>query len=180
MKFIQLRPVPQIGTVDPEKKELISFFESTEKVFFEGIDTLKKFDHNLLVDLAEYVSSIFQNRYAEFAIGDVPSLTMAVLGTEDEAMHFVIAPPNWMLMCSQEPHHHFGSIVFCISQVADFYNGMMGDESVLRRARAFEVEYLNSLPNITLNPYQRELLAEFPNGMEPSLVYNRRPVELLN
>lgn len=181
MKFIQLRPVPMVGTIDPEKTEVISLFESTKRVFFDGIETLKKFEHNQLSVLAEYTDQIFKNRYAEFAIGNVPSLTMAVLGDEEEVANFVIAPPQWILMCSREPHHHFGSIVFCISQVADCYNGLMKDPNLIKRAKAFEAEYLRTIrAGLKPNSYQQSLLLEFPNGMEHSLIYNRKPVELLN
>jgi hypothetical protein len=181
MKYIQLGSIPLIANIDPENTNVVSLFEATEHTFLDGIETLKKFEHNQLSSLAEYTDQIFKNRYAEFAIGAVPSLTMAVLRDGEEVMNFVIAPPRWMLMCDDEPYHQFGSIVFCISQVVDCYNGLMNDPNLIKRAKAFEVEYLRIIASrLSLNEYQHSLLLEFPNGIEHSLIYKRKPVELLN
>jgi hypothetical protein len=171
-----------VETITPENTnvDVISFFEATEQMFLDGIETLKNFDHNQLSGLADYADQIFKNGYAEFAIGSVSSLTMAVIGHEKEIMNLVIAPPQWLLMCSREPYHQFGSIIFCISQIVDCYNGLINDPNIVKRAQAFETEYLRTISTLKPNKYQLSLLLEFPNGIEHSLIYNRKSIQLLN
>ena len=182
MKHVSIRPMPEVRDTTPEEVEL---GESLKHAFLDGIRYLaEEIDHPLLEKLGRDALAVLRNNYAEIAMGDVPSLTMTIMAGGGGVIGLVIIPPNWIETCKEDSAFQFGGIVFVASQVVDYYNMRQGFRpeiamSMSQRAKAFEAEYIKSL-DIELNPYQKDVLSQFPNGWDGSLEYERKPVEMVN
>lgn len=182
MKFVELHPKPNFRELDMDNPQAIQMKEVFNTAFFGGLRSMAQLNNQHVSELAEYVQKIFDNNLAEFAIGKVPTLTMAIMGHPDgHIVNLVIAPPTWPKECNNDPFHEFGAIVYCCSQVVDSYNQKFDSfEEIERRARGYESEYILSIGKKNWNDYHRQVIEEFPQGIEPCLIYQRKPVELVN
>jgi hypothetical protein len=88
-----------------------------------------------------------------------------------------MVPWDWDKMCLDDHYMQLGGLVFIGSECSDFGHKRMhngSDTPSLIRARAYEAEYLltlqKQLPNFKPNNYQRQILAQFPKGLDSHLV----------
>jgi hypothetical protein len=148
----------------------------------KGIGTLCGFKHNPeIASLAKYTKELLEREYVVLTMGDVPSLTMAVLGKDNMIAGLIVAPYNWIEMCDQDPPCQLGAIIFCASQAADFYNGRLSEE-IKKRGEAYEAEYLKGIrdmPGLKLNDYQRHVVKSFPDGIPPEMVAPLKPIKTM-
>lgn len=98
-----------------------------------------------------------------------PSVAAAQVG--GRLVTVMLFPFDWAGMVEANPQNGMGALVFCGSQAIDAYNGRItdGHETVLKRARAHESEYLRTLREIdpawVPDAYQTGVLAAFPEGV---------------
>lgn len=113
--------------------------------------------------------------------GVVNTPTVIVIGgmSVDEQRAAILLPPGWPARIIEDPVMAMGAMVFCGSQVVDFYNDKAaeGSEQMHERARAYEAEFLRSYtkidPSWQPNAYQQRVLA-LPD--DPSMFYESREV----
>jgi hypothetical protein len=181
MKFITIRPKPNVRDIDPEsEKDLAEIGKCVQESFMSGLEYMSQIGHTLLEKLGQETRAILSNNYAEIALGDVPTISMIVMGspTKQEVLGLVVTPVNWVETCTEDAQFHFGGIVFVASQVVDFYN--VRPHGMMERARSMEAEYIKSLDGVILNEYQKNILSQYPNGWDKTLEYEHKPVELVN
>jgi hypothetical protein len=176
MKYFQHAPVPGFRLINDDS-DLYILGKNLFKLFLAGLESLAQNSNPLLGDLGKHTLDIVANNHTELVLGDTPGLSMAVVGIDSGTISVVIIPVDWVEMCAHNPPFQFGGIVFVGSQVVDYYNGQ---PDMLKRARAFEAEYVKSLPSEILNGYQKKLLMDFPNGLTSNFMYRPKPVELVN
>lgn len=183
-RFVLLNEKPQI--IEPELKDIpgyiMSLWNGTEDCFMKGVDALCGFKHNPEVaNLAKYTKELLDKEYVQLTLGDVPSLTMAVLGKGNMIAGLIIAPYNWVEMCNDNPPCQLGAVIFCASQAADFYNGRLSEE-IKKRGEAYEAEYLKgirNMPGLELTDYQRYVVNNFPDGIPPEMVAPLKPIKTM-
>lgn len=153
-----------------------------EAKFTGGVAFLRSFPNDLLQGLGVAIWDVFQHRHVVMAMGPpVPTLSFAAFGRPEAPQALVLAPHDWAEQVEADPVMQLGAIVLVGSQAVDFYNGRLqteGGEGLRRRARSYEAEYLKAVSPSVLNDYQKGILADFPEGFDPSLAYERKPVVL--
>lgn len=132
--------------------------------------------------LMRLVWDIIGHRVVPVAMGpNVPSLTVGVVNTQA----VIFTPHNWLDMVAADPFYQLGALVFVGSQAMDFFTGRVKVQSdvhaLQQRALAHEAEYLLTATRLgaPLNTYQRQVLEEFPQGLDTptvrALVYEPPP-----
>jgi len=177
MKLVKLRPHPQFIEI-PSDDSLFKVGRFSEQMFTAGLEHMTDLDAPLK-DFGQDAHSIMENKYVEFNIGEVPTLSMCILANTARALGMVVAPLAWPVMCGMDPTFQFGAIVFAASQIVDYYNDKTESREMGERARALESEFLRNVPEEVLNQYQKDILQEYPNGYS-SLSYTRKPVGMVN
>lgn len=147
-------------------------------LFTFTVDYLRSlFPNEHVRDLMKLVWDIVGSRTVPVASGPpVPTVTFTAWVQDGKTQGVILLPTNWDALYRQDPLFHTGGVVFAGSQARDFYHGRIirdGGEVLTARARAYEAEYLKTLPNrASFNPYQKEVLAQFPQGFETPTAAN--------
>lgn len=166
-----------------------------ERRFTHSVDALKNYPNNYLSSLGCNIWDIFHYGHMRLAVGKtvknlmiaiVPARFLVDLGFNNvkKGNHGVLlAPDNWMDMWVDNPFIQFGSVINIGSQIVDFYNNRLNKydlpNEIERRARSYEAEYIKHL-SINLNTYQINILKEFPFGFDHKLLYDLKPISIIN
>lgn len=157
-----------------------------EETFTGGVAFLKALFPNVHVKtLATHIWDVFHHKHVVLALGpQVPTMSFAMVRRGGIPQALVLVPPNWLEMVKEDRALQLGAIVMVGSQAVDFYNGKFAKVEDIptaeRRCKAFEAEYLRTLPNHDLfNSYQTKLLKDYPS-FPTELFYDYRPVEAQN
>lgn len=159
------------------------------EIFTGGVDILRNSENPHISDLMGYVWNVFHNHHALLALGPkVPSLSITAAIQRDGSSRIIVIPPHgWPEMVQGDNVYQLGAIVFISSQVADLYNRrVVSDETkteMVKLSTSYESEFLHfvkSLGHEKFNEYQKQVMREFPNGLDTSLLYDRKQVEIMN
>ena len=89
---------------------------------------------------------------------------------ENKSLGVVMVPFEWAKMVIEDRWMQLGGLVFIGSQCADYWHGKInrnsGDRPAMERAMAHEAEFLLTLGGFTPNPYQKQVLDHFPQGLK--------------
>lgn len=166
----------------PPGNEFAAQANLCSELFSCAVNLLQSFNNNYVGNLASYAWDLFHNHHAMMAFGpNVPSLSVSIKISNEGKRSLVIPPKNWPDMIAKDSVFQLGAVIYVSSQVIDAYNDKLEDAP--KRAASYESEYLLSLKNTgfnQFNEYQRGIIRDFPNGIEKSLLYVRRPVIVMN
>ena len=181
MKYITDDHPPLVFDITPGT-EACNIFNTVHTRFLKELTTLANSDNDTISSLAKYTKDLFTNQHAELGIGEVLSLTMSIMTYSYKAVPMIVAPANWLDKLVTDSFYQIGGIIFISSQIVDTYNGKLSDPKIVKRAMSFEAEYIKAYKtdSDTLNTYQQDLVLKFPNGMDSSLLYNRKQILLVN
>jgi hypothetical protein len=129
--------------------------------------------HPEVRNLMSLVWALLEHHVVFVTLGSsTDSLCFTIFEADDKLNAMVLVPMNWPQLILQNQHLQLGAMVMIGSQCADFYHGKFktkkDSEAVVTRARAYEAEYLLGVSKETLPlvPYQKNLLQEFPRGLD--------------
>lgn len=165
--------------------------EQMTQTFDSLVDFLRNpdsFPNQEINRLAALMWKLIENKHIPAALdptGEMSSISFAVLGNQIEQQPFLFLPQDFLELTKQDPEVQIGAFAYMASQCRDFFcNKITGNNSqeINRRAQAYEAEALHAMQKIAkeegitlrLIPFQEEILAQFPNGLEdldPELVY---------
>jgi hypothetical protein len=169
--------------------------------FSELVDLLRTNKNPRLAMLGTLIWRLVGNHVIPVAMVEgIPTLSFTALRNPAGIMGMVICPEDWLEQIEANPLYCMGGIVFVASQCRDFWNGKIlypaqdqdqsatfgpgpqiaTDPIVLKRAFAYEAEYLHSIfPSGDLKPndYQSKVMAAYPKGLDTSLdlIYDGKP-----
>lgn len=163
-----------------EKQELGAIVDT----FTRGVAQLRdrsRFQNPIINALAEDTWRICNNRIVPCALmpnNPVVEISFVMTGvSKDDLKAAILLPENYPIQFAKDPLYCLGGICFVSSQVRDFYNQRTKQDSsnlIHHRAKMYEaifLQFVRSLGHLTFNKYQRQVMAEFPNGLVTSLVY---------
>lgn len=140
-----------------------------------------EFPNGVIRPLMRHVWNLFGSNTVPVALADVPTPSFGILGLQEgQPVPAVFLPSTWLLQGVLEPLMAVSAMVYCGSHAVDFYNGKLGhlDDSVAKRARAYEAEFLRTVlatwpppAGRGLNEYQQGVLADYPDGLPDDLRY---------
>lgn len=136
----------------------------------------------VLRDFGRYLYTLIGQRHVATAIGpEVETLSCVALIPGDGASTqiLILVPLDWVGMAARAPLVQAGAMVFAGSLAIDHFNGRLlvdGPEGIQARAHEWEAEYLREIvgEGMTLSEYQREVLAEHPDGWTGKRGYPRK------
>lgn len=167
----------------PDGDALVLLGQLCSDVFTGGVDILRNSANSHISDLMSYAWDVFHNHHALLAIGPkVPSLSITAAIQRDGNSRIIVIPPHdWPDMVQQDNVHQMGAIVFVCSQVVDIYNRRVVSKEtkseMVKLATSYESEFLHfvlDLGHDKFNEYQQGVMKEFPNGLDTSLLYERK------
>ncbi len=168
------KPIAEMGS-DPryaKGKEMETFVTA-------GVDFLRsKFPHFQINHLMRLVWDLIGHKVTPFALGPaVPTLSFGMICNSKNptiTKACIFAPEHWLEMIADDKICQMGALVYVGSQCCDFYHGKcVGpnlSQEMIARSSGWEAEYLmvikQTTPDWRPNPYQADLLANFPNGLQ--------------
>ena len=181
--FAEGKRVDKLAADDPVRVKGVEIGE----MFTSGVAFLANLFPNASIrKLMGLVWNIVGHRITPVALGpEVPSLSLAVMGSKLAAQAIILTPHNWIDMVKADPLLQMGALVYVGSQAVDFYNGKTVEDpkTTVLRSKAFEAEFLltlnNVIPNLVFDTYQQSVVDEMPLGLStPSvlpLLYTSKP-----
>jgi hypothetical protein len=158
-------------------------------IFSGGVQLLMTFPNKHISLLMSYVWDVFHHRHALMALGPkVPSLSISAAKDSTGHTRIIVIPPHdWPEAVEKDTLFQLGAVLFISSQVADVYNDrIISKESrsvMIKLATSYEAEYLHIVKQMghnDFNEYQQNVMNEFPEGIDSSLLYVRKPVDIVN
>ena len=152
------------------------------ETFTGGILLLKdRFPNRGVRDLMSLYMDLLEGHVVSVGLGPSGSTISFVVFSEkdspDEKKGAVLLPPNWAEDFPKKPIFQLGSLVFIASQVVDFYNDRVTDDSCCL-AEAWEAEYLFEIPALIPDwiplSYQKVIMRDHPKGIESESVQHLR------
>lgn len=136
-------------------------------------------------DLMLHAWALFNTRTCDVCSFAVATPTAALVKARDSGKFrmMMLIPEQW----DDTPVKELGAMVFCGSQVVDYYNDRLNGSTPLQivetkaRARMYEAQFLRTVfeqdASIVPDDYQREIMEEHPN-LRSGLVYPRKRLPL--
>lgn len=157
------------------------YYKAMVEAFDGCIDLLRdtiRFPNKEINDAVKLMWHLIGNKETPVVLDQwgFPSLSFAVMGDGKKRFPFLVIPTDFLQQIDNDPVFQLGIVAYMASQCRDFYCGMItgnNSDEVNRRARAFDVEVLNTLQELakkegvplTFDPLQQQYMNEFPNGL---------------
>jgi hypothetical protein len=170
--YHELRTLPRVS---PQEEEA-----SSRRVFERLIDILESTDLLPHEEPVHALITLFSQMMKQHVISitlkpEIPTVTFAVglLPPQSSLMPVIVFPSNYLEQIRENPLQALGGVVFIASQVRDFVYHQLEPQRSLKRAHAFEVEFLRVMclhhehEGLLWEPndYQRSILEEYPDGL---------------
>lgn len=145
------------------------------------------------LSIVQLGSTMWDIVYKHVVLTDVVegATSITVLVTEFEGLleAKVCLPLDWVTLFQMDPVYQLGGVLYTGSQMVDFYNHRLigNKEQCDLRSQAYEAELIlqisRMVPEYSLQPYQEDVLAMFPQGLQTklakTLLYDSAPVQVI-
>lgn len=156
-------------------------------LFTTGVAVLcARFPNPRIATLMRQVWDLVGHKIVPAVLGvPVASLHLAVVPDGGgQLVARILVPEDWPAMAAKDAILQYGALVWTGSLAVDFYNDRYVPPDALRRAYAHEAEFYLALkrldPTWRPNPYQRQVLADYPQGLDSpqvqGLLYEPREI----
>lgn len=160
----------------PKDSPVRQLAESISNVFSEHVDFLRSQVPNKVIrELGALLWELVGHRVTRIAIAPEVK-TLSFLGYRDAGVRRgqILVPEAWVSMVIVQPLVQMGAVVNMGSKAIDIYNDRL--DNIHNRALAYEAEFLHTLlrdaPAAPLNDYQKEVIRDFPQGIESADIKN--------
>lgn len=166
---------------NPESEEA-KHAKGLEGLYTEMVGLTSNHPNPCLARLGKNLWDVMNARLAVVMMhGDVRVVSFAIVASKGDGVQqaLVLLPPTWGQMVQADPVLQWGAVINSGSQAVDHFNGRFSceaSEHIKKRACSYEAEMLKTADRSTLHAYQRDILAEHPNGFDPKYAYAYRGV----
>lgn len=167
--------------LDPSSPEALRG-GAVESLFTSTVTQLKAHSRPIIATLGQRIWDVVHYRAVHTAMTtavNTPTFMSVRRKETGEPIGVILLPDDWVGLILKDHIMQLGAVVFAGSQAVDYFNGRLNIDSKGRvgdRAMSYEAELLKTFDPSTLNAYQLDVLAKFPNGFDPKYDYVHREV----